>query len=65
MEKFQRAVRVFVIIVLIILATVGIGITGVAPPLPKSRKRGDNPVKIELVEEKEQKKKAGQTAKIN
>lgn len=57
--------RVFVIILLIILATVGIGITGVAPPLPKSRKRGDNPVKIELVEDKEQKKNAGKTVKIN
>lgn len=64
MEKIQRAVRFLVIILLIILATIGIGITGVAPTLPQHRKNSDNVVKIELVEDKERKKKSNQTAEI-
>lgn len=64
MEKFRSVVRFFVIILLIILATLGIGITGVAPTLPQNRKNGDSQIKIELVEDKERKKKAGQTAEI-
>lgn len=65
MENIRRIIRYFVIIILIILATVGIGITGVAPNVIPHKRNQDNSVKIELVEDKERKKKASQTVEIN
>ncbi|MFN7117915.1 MAG: hypothetical protein ACK4TA_14030 [Saprospiraceae bacterium] len=63
MEKLLRVVRFFIIIILIVLATIGIGITGVAPNFSQ-HKRNNNAVKIELMEDNARQKKGNQTAEI-
>lgn len=54
MKKWQRALRLVLLIFLIVLASVGIGLTGAAPVLPKNRKRKPQmETKNELVEKEE------------
>lgn len=54
MKKLKKILKLTGIICLIFLASVGMGLTGAAPVLPKNRERCiDNQVKTELVEAKE------------
>ncbi len=54
MEKMKKMIRIVIIICLIVLASVGIGLTGGAVTLPKeSRRKTDQPDQTELVEEKQ------------
>ena len=53
MEKLKKALRLMLLICLIVLATVGIGLTGVAPPQRKSRARNKK-IKTEQLESKKE-----------
>jgi hypothetical protein len=53
MERFNRSLKLFGIGVLIVLATLGVGIGGGAPVLPNRKKESTNEVRTELVEVKE------------
>ncbi len=55
MEKIKRAMRLSVLIFLMVLASVGLSITGAAPPLPKEK---------ETVMEEETKSKKSKKKKI-
>ncbi|MBK7873498.1 MAG: hypothetical protein IPJ74_23960 [Saprospiraceae bacterium] len=56
--------RLFLIIFLIVLASIGIGISGAAPPLPKDKRRTNGePVQEELVEETRDKVKQNKAIK--
>ena len=53
MKKFKRVARICGLVLMMILALVGMGITGAAPVLPKNRERlGDNKMQTELVEKR-------------
>lgn len=53
MEKIKKMIRMVIIICLIVLATIGVGLSGGAVTLPKERRRKtDQPDQTELVEEK-------------
>lgn len=53
MKSLKKAIRLSGLVLLILLATLGIGIGG-AVPIPPNKKREDaNEIKIELVEVKE------------
>ena len=57
MKNIKRVARICGLVLLMILASVGMGITGAAPALPKNRERSaDNKMQTELVE-----KRAGKT----
>ena len=57
MKKIKRITRICGLVLLMLLASVGMGITGAAPVLPKNRERlADNKTQTELVE-----KRAGKT----
>ncbi|WP_316810667.1 hypothetical protein [Pedobacter heparinus] len=49
MESLKKAFRSFCLILMILLASIGVGLTG-GIPLPTLRKREDNLVSIELFE---------------
>lgn len=54
MKRFKKILKLAGFILLMVLASVGIGLTGAAPIMPKNRHRlNDNLVKTELVEAKE------------
>jgi hypothetical protein len=54
MKRFKKIMKLAGFIVLMVLASVGIGLTGAAPIMPKNRDRlTDTKVKTELVEAKE------------
>ena len=55
MEKIKRAMRLSLLICLMVLASIGLSITGAAPPLPKEK---------ETVMEEESKKKKSKNKKI-
>jgi hypothetical protein len=53
MKKLKKAIRLFCLVVLLLLAVTGVAITGAAPTQSKNRDRIiDNEVLIEMVEEK-------------
>lgn len=56
MQKWLKALRLFGLAVLIVLAVLGVGLSGAAVAF-QSRKRPDDPeIKIELVEKKKEEK---------
>ncbi len=58
MEKIKKALRLLLIVLLIFLASLGIGLTGAPPTLPKSSPRRDQEkAKTELVDSDQQEKK--------
>lgn len=57
MKSLKKIMRLLGLIILIILATVGIGIGGVAPVPLSSKKENTIEIKVELVESNEDKTK--------
>ena len=53
MTRLKQTVRILSLVLLIILAAVGIGITGAAPILSINKERIAEEIKIELVESRE------------
>ena len=59
MERFKNILKLSALVLLIVLASVGIGMAG-GVPMPSSNKRKDiTDIKVELVEAKEDKTKWG------
>ena len=53
MKKLKKAIRLFCLVALLLLAVTGVAITGAAPTQSKNRDRIiDNETLIEMVEEK-------------
>ena len=60
MKRFKKILKLLGLVCLIVLASVGIGITG-GIPIPSSKKKENNiEIKIELVESTEDKTKLDQ-----
>lgn len=55
MKKFQKTIRLFSLILLVILASVGIGIGGAVPVNTNKKRENLIEIKTELVETKESK----------
>ena len=53
MKRLKQTVRILSLVLLIILAAVGIGITGAAPILSTNKERIAEEIKIELLESRE------------
>ena len=54
MKNFKRLLKLSALVLLMVLATIGMGIAGPVPVSPNKRKDNDNGIKIELVEAKEE-----------
>lgn len=50
MRKIMKAIRLLGLVLMILLASIGIGLTGGVPVFSNSRKEDQNEIKIELVE---------------
>lgn len=55
MKKLQKTLRLFSLIILVILASVGIGIGGAIPVTTNKKRENSIEIKTELVETKESK----------
>lgn len=53
MKSLKKTIKLFGFVLLIILASVGVGIGGSAPVLPTSKKEDSIEVKVELQESKD------------
>ena len=61
MKKAQKALKILGFLCLVLLASIGVGISPAAPDLPKSRKKNNTTqVVIELVEQRTETKDAAQ-----
>ena len=65
MQKIKKILRILGFILLIILAVIGVGITGAAPVLNNRRtKNSENSCQIELVEKKKTTQKSDSKGEI-
>lgn len=56
MKKLKKILRILSLILFMVLASIGVGIGGAAPVLPKSKDRdAGNEVKIEMVDVQKEK----------
>ena len=54
MKNFKRILKLSAVVLLMVLASIGMGLAGPVPVVPNKRKDIDNGIKIELVEAKEE-----------
>lgn len=64
MKKFKRFIRFTRLLLFIILAAVGVGLSGGAVIIPSNKKEDIFPVKIELVENRENEDEAEEFIEI-
>jgi hypothetical protein len=60
MKSFKKALKLLGLVLLIVLASVGLGIGGGIPISPSNKKEDTIEIKVELVESKEDKTELGQ-----
>lgn len=60
MKSFKKILRLLGLVLLIVLASVGLGIGGGIPIPPSNKKEDTIEIKVELVESNEDKTKLGQ-----